>query len=199
MDTKISKSDRIKLTILTAILLVVLLFNGKIKGIVASWKTRLQQDRQTRSATFSDGPKGARASLSEISRIISEELSIPPLDQILKANQEWPDRVDRDIFKFQSSSSYRQQPAAATATRSDGPLKNHKQRNSEEPALSWPQPPRLKLEATLTGGTPMAVINDQPMMPGQSIMGYQLREVRDKEVVLSKNGRDIILTLDQEE
>lgn len=188
METETSKSQGVKVAVLGVILLVVLIFNGKIKKSISAWRTRLHSPKAR--GTPGPGREDSSSPLAEISRILSEELNIPPLGEILIANQELPDTVKRDIFRFQSSDTIRQ---AVTGTGAERPLRK------QETAPSGEGSPGLKLEATLTGGSPLAVINNQPLMPGQSIMGCQLREVRDKQVLLSRNGQNIILTLDQEE
>ncbi|MEW6380607.1 MAG: hypothetical protein AB1611_13515 [bacterium] len=190
METGISKSQGIKVAVLGAVLLVVLILNGRIKNRISAWRMRLQGTKVQN--TSSAGREENGSPMSEISRILSEKLNIPPLEKILKANQELPATVERDIFRFQPAGNLRQ---TATNAAAEGPPR----KPESESAASRENPPGLKLEATLTGGSPLAVINNQPLKPGQSIMGYYLREVRDKQALLSRNGQDIILTLDQEE
>lgn len=51
----------------------------------------------------------------------------------------------------------------------------------------------LVLQSTMLGQRPRAVINGQVVAPGQTIHGHRLIEVRPREVVLERNGVQIVL------
>ncbi|MGA1870136.1 MAG: hypothetical protein ACMUJM_16490 [bacterium] len=84
-------------------------------------------------------------------------------------DQQWPEHIERDIFEFEIQ------------RRTFFPT-----RHSEK---------TLRLEATFTGGQPMAVINNQPLAIGDTIAGYQLKEVQDRLVILTKDGKNTTLKL----
>jgi hypothetical protein len=187
--TQTSKSQTVKITILLAVLLVVLLFNGRIKKIISDWRTRSSDEAKTRNASPS---RDINLPLSGIARILHEKLIIPSLEKEQKAGQDaglhnWPENLARDIFNFETSRK-------STGDAGDASRKKRKR----EPPAQQNAASRLKLEATLTGGAPVAVINNQPLMIGQSIRGYKLREIRDQEAVLTKDGKDIVLKISQD-
>ncbi|MGA1823220.1 MAG: hypothetical protein ACMUIP_01060 [bacterium] len=86
-------------------------------------------------------------------------------------DEKWPDHLDRDIFQFKTKKRFFFQPKVT------------------------PKP--LRLEATFTGGQPMAVINNQPVSIGESIEGYQLTEIKDSLVILTRDGKDTTLLLNE--
>ncbi len=89
----------------------------------------------------------------------------------LSWDEKWPDHLDRNIFQFKRG------------RRTFIPGRYSKK--------------TLRLEATFTGGQPMAVINNQPLSIGESISGYQLSEIKDKLVILTKDGKNTTLSLNE--
>ena len=168
------KSQILKLAIPSGILLIVLLFNGNITKSLSSLRTK---DTDSRASQVQK--KGIVPSLS-LEREMRQELQKISKEQHQPSSiEKSPDQVKRDIFAFlteQASFSASQQ--------------------KEE------QPPNtalldLKLEATFTGETPIAVINNQTLLIGQNILGYQLQEVHEEQVVLMKDKQTVILSLRQ--
>jgi hypothetical protein len=53
----------------------------------------------------------------------------------------------------------------------------------------------LKLETTITGRSPLAVINGQAIRPGQNIGGFELVKVKQRSVVLKMHDRQVELEL----
>ncbi|MFQ5559981.1 MAG: hypothetical protein ACE5FU_05265 [Nitrospinota bacterium] len=53
----------------------------------------------------------------------------------------------------------------------------------------------LTLYATLTGNNPMANVNGTMITPGDRIQGFTLVHVRQDEVVLTKKGVQVVLSL----
>ncbi len=162
------KSQILKLAIPSGILLIVLLFNGNIKKSISSLKTR--DDNSKASASKK---KGA-ASSSSIEQEIRQELEKISKEKHQQSSiEESPAKVKRDIFAFLA-----EQPSSS-AFKKKGLLD-------------------LKLEATFTGQTPIAVINNQTLLIGQNILDYQLKDVQEGQVVLMKDEQTFILSLKTE-
>jgi hypothetical protein len=53
----------------------------------------------------------------------------------------------------------------------------------------------LKLQSTLLGRRPRAMINGQLLEPGQTIQGFELKEVRTRQVTLVKRGLAVELEM----
>jgi len=171
MGTNMGKSQILKLAIPLGILLIVLLFNGNIKKSISSFRTR--DDNSKASASQE---KGA-ASSSSIEQEIRQELQKISKEKHQRSSiDESPAKVKRDIFAFfteQSSSSAFK-----------------KEKYIKKKALL-----DLKLEATFTGETPIAVINNKTLLIGQNILDYQLMEVQEGQVILMKDKQTFILSL----
>ena len=234
LEAGTSKPQMAKIIILMIALLIVLVFNGKIKKCISGWRMRLAGTAGSTSASGqAQGPAPTNDSpsetdhqglsrtiegglISQISRILASSdisqirRSLPSALKILsskgvaggdlkkgmKTGQEWPDHLERDIFSFQTPGAAPSRPAGEV-TKQQGRVENIY--HSSQSGLAQGGIPKFKLEATLTGGAPVAVINNQPLMIGQSISGYQLREIRDRQAVLTRDGQDIVLELAQEE
>ena len=196
VEEGVSKPQTVKMVILAGVLLVVLVFNGKIKKCISTWRMRLAGTTQDGSSPQTD--------LQGAGQTIEGRLLIPEINRILalcginneaggkalsgkagQPGQELPDHLERDIFRFQNEGAPAGQPARAAEQKKGAPSKKGI--------------PRFKLEATLTGDNPVAVINNQPLMVGQSISGYRLREIGDRQAVLTRDGQDIILEIAGEE
>ena len=214
LEAGISKLQIAKIIILMFALLMILLFNGKIKKCISAWRMRFAGASGSTSASGqAQGPAPANDSpsaidpqglgrtiegslpLSEIRRIlassdISEAVKTLFSEKGMKKVQEMPDHLERDIFSFQTPGAAPSRPAGEARGKVPG---------SQRALTSSGGIPRFKLEATLTGGAPVAVINNQPLIIGQSISGYQLREIRDRRAVLTRDGQDIVLELAREE
>lgn len=165
MGTNIAKSQILKLAIPSGILLIVLLFNGNIKKSISSLKTGDGDSSASRSKK-----KGAASSLSIEQEIRQELQKISKEKHQRSSIEESPAQVKRDIFAFLTEQS------SSSAFKKKGLLD-------------------LKLEATFTGETPIAVINNQTLLIGQNILDYQLKDVQEGQVVLMKDEQTFILSL----
>ncbi|MEW5800998.1 MAG: hypothetical protein AB1847_02730 [bacterium] len=192
-NRKMSKSQSVKFSILLALLLLVLVFNGKIKQRISAWRMRSmgETERAGESAL-----KDIGLSLSGISQILGEKFILPSSEKGLKEIQGWPDHLVRDIFSFGTMQDQTPDEKTRRATGAATDV-SRKGEHGEQPAKVASS--RFKLEATLTGGAPIAVINNQPLAIGQSISGYQLREIKDKEAILTRDGEDVVLKISPEE
>ena len=160
-----AKSHILKLAIPSGILLIVLLFNGNIKKSISSLKTG--DDNSKASASKK---KGSASSLSIEQEIRQELEKISKEKHQQSSIEESPAQVKRDIFAFLAEQS------SSSAFEKKGLLD-------------------LKLEATFTGETPIAVINNQTLLIGQNILDYKLKEVQERQVVLMKDEQTFILSL----
>jgi len=115
--------------------------------------------------------KGAASSIEQEIRQELEKISKEKHQQ--SSIEESPAKVKRDIFAFLA-----EQPSSS-AFKKKGLLD-------------------LKLEATFTGETPIAVINNQTLLIGQNILDYQLKDVQEGQVVLMKDEQTFILSLKTE-
>jgi len=171
METNISKSQILKLAIPSGILLIVLLFNGNIKKSISSLRAENADSRASMSK------KRGAASSSSIEKEIRQELQKLSKEKLHQSSLKGsPAKVKRDIFAFlteqSSSSAFKKQEDTKRGDLLD-----------------------LKLEATFTGETPIAVINNQTLLIGQNILDYQLIEVQEGQVVLIKDEQTFILSL----
>jgi len=171
METNISKSQILKLAIPSGILLIVLLFNGNIKKSISSLRAENADSRASMSK------KRGAASSSSIEKEIRQELQKISKEKHQQSSLKGsPAKVKRDIFAFlteqSSSSAFKKQEDTKRGDLLD-----------------------LKLEATFTGETPIAVINNQTLLIGQNILDYQLIEVQEGQVVLIKDEQTFILSL----
>ena len=175
MDTNMTKSQILKLAIPSGILLIVLLFNGNIKQSISSLRTGTTDSRTSKSK------KRKAASSLSLEQEIRQQLQKRSKEQNRQSSLEAsPAQVKRDIFSFlteQSSSSA------------------FKEKGLDIKKVDLLD---LKLEATFTGDSPLAVINNQTLMIGQNISGYQLMEIKEGQVVLEREKRTYVLSLKAE-
>lgn len=165
------KSEILKLAIPSGILLIVLLFNGNIKKSISSLRTKKADSRASMSKK-----KGAVSSSSIEQEIRQKLQKISKEKHRQPALAGSPAKIKRDIFTFLTEQS------------SSSAFKKEKDTQREDLF-------DLKLEATFTGETPIAVINNQTLLIGQNILDYQLKEVKEGQVVLMKDEQTFILSL----
>ena len=181
MEKEKSKPPIIKLAIMAAILVIALLFKGQIKDGIASLRDRSKQsgDRiQTKKLSSSSHLKMSRQIIKELEKISTEEKERPLLDN------EYYENITRDIFTFQKKPL----PKKLSINKKVKNKKKKKQKKGHS----------IKLEATITGDEPLAVINNQPLLLGQNIFGYKLKKIEEGVVTLSGKGKEIILKLGRE-
>jgi len=170
METNMGKSQILKLAIPSAILLIVLLFNGNIKKTISSLKTK---DDNSSASVFQK--KGATSSLSIEKEIRQELRKLSEQKHQQSTIEKSPAQVKKNIFVFLSEQS------SSSAFKK----KDIKKKDLLD----------LKLEATFTGETPLAVINNQTLLIGQNISDYQLKEVQEGQVVLMKDKQTFTLSI----
>ncbi len=93
METNSSRSQIIKVTLLSAILLIAVVFKRPIKEKITSFQKSSSSSKYTR--------KKSTSYLSKESVLIIEKLSDLPLVKGKKATlEEWPENLERNIFDF---------------------------------------------------------------------------------------------------
>ncbi|MBN1227493.1 MAG: hypothetical protein JXA79_10910 [Deltaproteobacteria bacterium] len=165
------KSQILKIAIPLGILLVVLLFNGNIKKSLSSLRTN-----DAGSSTSRSKKKGAAFSLAIENEIRQKLQKISKEKDQQSTLEKSSPNVKRNIFAFLAEQS------SSSAFKKEKTIK-------KKDLLD------LKLEATFTGQTPIAVINNQTLLVGQNIQDYQLKEVHEGQVVLMKDKQTFTLSI----
>lgn len=105
-----------------------------------------------------------------------------------------PDSLTRDLFNQPSLSN---KPSAALVISSPGPEKSpppladeHQQTAVQDRIAAV-----LKLQTTILGENPRAMINGQLVAPGESIRCFMIKKILPRQVILENQGMEVILDL----
>lgn len=106
---------------------------------------------------------------------------------------DWPTTLNRDPFTLPwstASSSLREnfpsQPAKSASVQAD-----NTERTGPRPRSMAP----LRLETTILGPVPRAVIDGRLVAPGDRIQGWTVREIHPRHVTLEKDGQTLRLDM----
>jgi hypothetical protein len=106
---------------------------------------------------------------------------------------DWPGVLDRDLFTFDPNPYKRNPDNPSTALGQKSPPQPCDE--ARRKALTLEARATLTLNSVVTQPRPYAVINEQLLIPGQSIEDYTLRKISDLSVILEKQGITILLRM----
>jgi len=201
MEIGASREQITKVMILAGILVLVLIFKGPIQKGIYSLRKRSKSAASVPSTRRGAAPAVLKPSdnlmndnlmndnLTDESLMKELAEASRPRDAIAPGEDEWPECIRRDIFAFpKAPAPVRKAPASYSE-----PKRARRTESKTEPTLEGIKA-KLHLEATVTGGQPMAVINNKPLTVEQSILGCKVMDIQEGKVTLStRNGRKFSL------
>jgi hypothetical protein len=108
------------------------------------------------------------------------------------------DRVERDLFAFDPTYYPRtEQPSQTVQSdpKSASPQTDEDSKQQQLRTSVLIESRNLKLQSTLLGKRSRAMINGVLMEPGEEILGFELKEVRTRQVMLVKQGIEVVLEM----
>lgn len=107
------------------------------------------------------------------------------------------DEVNRDVFRFDRRFYANADPEANSTTtaklvpnQTDVSVQRHEAKAAIRTAAQT-----LVLNSTLLGPQPRAVINGVLLAPGETIQGFTLKEVRSRQVTVTRDGFEVVLEM----
>ncbi|MGA1876401.1 MAG: hypothetical protein ACMUIA_12420 [bacterium] len=195
MEIGASREQIIKVMILAGILGLVLIFKGPIQKGIYSFRKRAKSAASVPSTRRRAAPAVPKPGDNLVNKNLADESLMKelaeasrPREAISPGEDEWPECIKRDIFAFpKAPEPVRKAPASYSE-----PKRARRIESKTEPTLEDIKA-KLHLEATVTGGQPMAVINNKPLTVEQSILGCKVMDIQEGKVTLTRNGRKFSL------
>ena len=101
--------------------------------------------------------------------------------------------LGRDLFAFADSHYATQKPGAQLAGAAKSPASTVD--NSQQAQIVTEAARSLKLQTTIVGAHPRAVINGQLVGPGDKIAGFTVRRILDRKVIVEMDGVQVRLEM----
>lgn len=172
-------ADKKKLSILVTMVLVGLLLWGRLlMQNVPKTATAMPVPRKATAATSSD--KTAASATNAKLNVIEASLF---------------DTADRDLFAVNGAGYPRIEKGEENSTGVTKSVVDSADGSSKAQAAIEHEAQGLKLQSTILGARPRAMINGTLVAPGETVQGFELVEIRPRAVTVKKDGVVVVLEM----
>jgi len=174
-------ADKKKATILATTAALGLLLWGRLL---------LQGAPRTATADDQKAKQAAAALIAPAPAVPSDDEPAQPQREVQLA-----DRVQRDLFAIRSNlfPRFSEGPDSTWPGAKSGSFPTDESERRRLAVLNEAR--ELRLEGTLLGSIPRARINGRLIRIGESVQGFELVEIRSRELVLRKDGLVVVLEM----